>query len=282
VNSPLVSVVIPVFNRTSYIGFAISSVLKQTFQDFEIIVVDDGSKNEDEICLALSKFDDSRIKYIRKANGGVASAINYGIRRMRGSYFCWLSDDDLFHPLHLAIGVKYLLTQNTPTIHFSNWSFIDSQGDLMYVANASQQLDYLVTDLGPIERGLISAISTMIPISVFEAIGTFDERLKYTQDYDFFLRAAISGIAWNFSSYVAASIRLHDGQMTHFKDSNVEEDEFWSRVASTGADQILVKYREAEIKNRLISFRDSLQLGEHFAGVTCLDDVLKSRYRDDR
>jgi glycosyltransferase involved in cell wall biosynthesis len=274
-----VSVVIPVFNRDAYIGFAISSVLNQSFQDFEIVVVDDGSKNGEVICQTLSKFDDPRVKYFRKTNGGVASAINFGISKMSGSYFCWLSDDDLLNPHHLSIGVKFLLTQNSPVIHFSNWEFIDSHGKLIFISNASEQLNYLVTDLGPIERGLVSAISAMIPISVFEVIGTFDERLKYTQDYDFFLRAASFGISWNFSSYVAASIRLHDGQMSHFKESNCEEDEFWSKLANIGADQILVKYKESEIKDRLIAFRDSLQIGEHFSGVAELDRVLKSRYR---
>src|SRR5689334_11837948 len=92
---PKVSIVIPVFNGAQYLRSAIDSALGQTYRNTEIIVVNDGSSDfgqTERVALSYG----SRIRYFSKSNGGVASALNFGIQQMRGELFCWLSHDDLY------------------------------------------------------------------------------------------------------------------------------------------------------------------------------------------
>ena len=94
---PLVSIVIPVYNGSDYMSDAIDSAINQTYNNIEIIVVNDGSNDNgktEEIALSYG----DKIRYIKKENGGVSSALNTGIKNMKGKYFSWLSHDDLYTP----------------------------------------------------------------------------------------------------------------------------------------------------------------------------------------
>lgn len=92
---PLVSIVIPVYNGSNYLKYAIDSALAQTYNNIEIIVVNDGSTDNGETEKLALSYGDS-ICYYAKENGGVSSAINFGIRQMKGEYFSWLSHDDQY------------------------------------------------------------------------------------------------------------------------------------------------------------------------------------------
>ena len=99
--SPTISVIIPTYNRADFIGRAIESVLDQTYQDFEIIVIDDGSKDNTENI--VKSFDDTRITYIRlKDNKGAAVARNTGIGTARGKFIAFQDSDDEWLPQKLA------------------------------------------------------------------------------------------------------------------------------------------------------------------------------------
>ena len=94
---PLVSIIIPVYNGGNYLSEAIDSALNQTYENIEIIVVNDGSQDDlktEQIALSYGE----RITYVSKENGGSSSALNVGIRTMKGEYFSWLSHDDLYLP----------------------------------------------------------------------------------------------------------------------------------------------------------------------------------------
>ena len=91
---PKVSIIIPVYNGEDYLEEAIKSALNQTYKNLEIIVVDDGSKDKTgKIC---EKYI-NKIKYLKKENGGVATALNLAIENMTGEYFSWLSHDNLYY-----------------------------------------------------------------------------------------------------------------------------------------------------------------------------------------
>ena len=94
---PKVSIIIPVYNGSNYLQEAIDSALAQTYPNCEILVINDGSCDEGKTeAIALSYGD--RIRYFKKENGGVATAVNYGIEHMTGDYFAWLSHDDYYLP----------------------------------------------------------------------------------------------------------------------------------------------------------------------------------------
>ena len=93
--SPLVSIIIPVYNGSNYVKEAIDSALAQTYKNIEIIVVNDGSNDDGATEKIALSFGD-KIRYFYKANGGISSALNYGIEKMQGEYFSWLSHDDKY------------------------------------------------------------------------------------------------------------------------------------------------------------------------------------------
>ena len=102
--NPKVSVIIPVFNVEKYLAKCINSVLDQTFQDFEIILVDDGSTDESaKIC---DSYECKKIKVIHKKNGGLSEARNYGTKEAKGEFVTWIDSDDTVHPDFLSILVS--------------------------------------------------------------------------------------------------------------------------------------------------------------------------------
>jgi glycosyltransferase involved in cell wall biosynthesis len=106
-NKPLVSIIIPLYNGSNYISEAINCALNQTYSNIEIIVVNDGSKDNGAGRDIVLTFGD-KVKYFEKENGGVSTALNYGIRNMTGKYFSWLSHDDIYLPNHIENQVNCL------------------------------------------------------------------------------------------------------------------------------------------------------------------------------
>jgi hypothetical protein len=104
--SPRVSVVLPVYNGLPYLHAAISSILSQSFEDFELIVIDDGSV--DGSASVLDDFDDQRIRFFQQANQGLARTLNHGISIACGTYVARQDQDDLSHPDRLALQVAYM------------------------------------------------------------------------------------------------------------------------------------------------------------------------------
>ena len=104
---PKVSIVIPVYNGSNYLANAIDCALSQTYQNTEIIVVNDGSTDGGATEQVAMSYGD-RIRYFSKPNGGVSSALNYGIANMTGEYFSWLSHDDAYSPDKVKCSVDLL------------------------------------------------------------------------------------------------------------------------------------------------------------------------------
>jgi len=99
--NPKVSVIIPAYNHEKYVGEAIQSVLTQTFKDFELIIINDGSTDHTEA--EILKFKDDRIQYYSQSNRGLSATLNRGIDLARGEFFNFLPSDDIFLPEKLAI-----------------------------------------------------------------------------------------------------------------------------------------------------------------------------------
>jgi len=129
VSAPLVSVVIPSYNRAHVIAETLKSVLAQTYPRVEIIVVDDGSKDATE--QAVAPFRD-RITYLRQDNQGLAAARNTGLARSSGEYVAWLDSDDLWNPDKLAIQVAILEQRADHALVASDFSAFDQDGFFEY------------------------------------------------------------------------------------------------------------------------------------------------------
>jgi|SRR5215216_4828724 len=187
-SNPTVSVVIPVFNGENYMRLAIESVLCQTFQDFEIIVVDDGSKDSTpEIAQSFGE----RVRYVRQENAGVAAAVNHGISLARGRYFAWLSHDDLWAPQKLAEQLQALERVDGPAVCYTDIKWIDGEGKVFDEKELPlPERSELVRAILRWDVVLYAAYSLVFELRCFEQVGLYDLQKRYTQDADMLLRLA--------------------------------------------------------------------------------------------
>ncbi len=185
---PLLSVVIPAYNRATIVPRAISSVLAQTYQDWELIVVDDGSKDRTD--LAVKAFGDSRIRYLRHSqNRGQSAAQNTGIRAARGKYVAFLDSDDEWLPDKLAGDVKAFGATPGAGMAYSGKRLVDESGRVLLVR--------MPTLRGRVYEDLLAwdFIGTCSRVTarkdVLDAVHGFDESLVNCQDWDLWVRMAM-------------------------------------------------------------------------------------------
>lgn len=183
--APKVSIVIPTYNHARYIRSAVESAIHQNYENLEVLVIDDGSKDG---TAELLKPYLSNIKYIYKENGGTPSALNLGLSQATGEYVCWLSADDVFIDGKVAKQVK--LMESDPSMGFSYTSFvvIDANGVKQYDVNSAYypNKQEMVTHL--MEGCFINGSSVMMRRSALKEVGYFDESLPQAHDYDLWLR----------------------------------------------------------------------------------------------
>lgn len=243
---PKVSIVIPAYNASNYLAEAIDSALAQTYPNIEIIVVNDGSKDDGATeRIALSYGD--KIRYFYKENGGSSSALNMGIANMTGEWFSWLSHDDLYVPHKVEIQIAYLnslsLSENElcRQVLFSACDHIDGEGKLIRSVKKKSSLamqkkvssfpgnEYLVAE--PTEYTFYGC-SCLVHKRVFEKVGTFDQSLRLLNDRDMWYRIYIGGYRIHFIPEALTKGRIHGAQVSKsigYSYHNPEQDMFWSR-----------------------------------------------------
>ena len=239
---PLVSIVIPVYNGANYMREAIDSALAQTYDRTEVIVVNDGSRDEGETDRIARSYGD-RIRYFTKANGGCGSALNFGIERMRGDYFSWLSHDDLYLPHKIEHQIALLgRVSDKRTILFGGWEVFDKYGKSIVhvrpnIVHSQRKLD---TPLYALMRGLIHGCSLLVPTALFRDIGTFDESLPTTQDYALWFRFMRTAPV-HFDSEILIRSRAHPEQGSHSVSGHIEEcNTLWCGFLSELTDEEMI------------------------------------------
>jgi glycosyltransferase involved in cell wall biosynthesis len=181
---PYFSVIIPTYNRASFIEKTVHSVLNQSFVDFELLIIDDGSTdNTKEI---ISAIQDARIRYIYQENKERGAARNNGITQSKGNYITFLDSDDYFYEYHLERVYQNLQKANHPVFFHQHFKIIDSNGVEKFPLqkNVSNPIKILLT------RGnYIAAMGIFIHYSIKEDI-FFDEdrNLSGVEDFEFLLR----------------------------------------------------------------------------------------------
>ncbi len=187
-SSPLVSVIIPTYNRCACVGRAIESVLSQTYTQWEIIVVDDGST--DGTMRLLETYAD-RIRVIHQNNRGVSAARNAGIRGARGVYIALLDSDDCWLPQKLQIQTD--LFRNCPRALICQTEEIwIRNGKRVNPKKRHQKFSGMIFEK-TLPLCLVSPSAVMIRKSLFDEVGYFDEALPACEDYDLWLR-----ITWKY------------------------------------------------------------------------------------
>jgi len=180
---PLVSVIIPVFNRSSLLKEAIDSVLRQTFDDFELIIVDDGST--DDVRGVLNPYNDQLI-LVNQDNNGVSAARNKGISIARGGLLAFLDSDDLWMPDKLSRQVAFFRDNPDAVICQTDEIWVRN-GRRVNPKNRHRKPSGMIFEPS-LSLCLVSPSAVMIKKELFEEVGVFDESLPACEDYDLWLR----------------------------------------------------------------------------------------------
>ena len=218
--APKVSIVIPVYNGANYLKESIESALSQTYPNVEVIVVNDGSVDYGQTEEIAQSYGD-KIRYFYKSNGGVSSALNYGIKHMTGDYFSWLSHDDLYSPTKIFDAIELLRKvpegQNR-TIAFTCGHYIDKDGKVLQpfpykfiphkLYSSRDMVKYLCM------HSTLNGCCMLIPREAFEEFGGLDESLRYSQDTLMWLTLFFGGYGLVSDNNDNVMYRLHGSQVS--------------------------------------------------------------------
>ena len=251
--NPLVSIVMPVYNGSNYIRESLGSVLAQTYKNIEIIIVNDGSKdNTEEI---VKSYKDERIRYFKKENGGVATALNLAIKKSKGEYISWLSHDDVYYPDKIEKQINALKELNKDkrdkTILYSNWVLIDKNSKIFDTFRIEKRYDAkkLNYPLYPIMKCVVHGCSLLIPKKCFNEVGLFNPKEITTQDYEMWFRM-FPKYDLKFQPNFFVKFRYHEMQGSNtIKEAKPEADNLWLRMVSKLTDK-----EKKDIDGSLISF----------------------------
>ena len=218
--SPLVSIVIPVYNGSDYMREAIDSALNQTYQNIEILVINDGSRDDGKTDAVAREYGD-RIRYFSKENGGVSTALNTGIREMRGEFFSWLSHDDVYLPEKVEVQVNDVCKLQSEGEDVSRFMFycggslmnaegtVIREGDSVYASGRHSGNDVL----SMIFHGHVpGGCGFLIPRKMFETVGMFREDMRYMQDIFMWEQAFIAGYSMYVNKANLVLTRIHNQQ----------------------------------------------------------------------
>lgn len=207
---PLVSVVIPAYNCSRFIVAAIESVLNQTLPGLEIVIVNDGSSDTQELETALQPYL-PRLRYFRQENRGPSAARNAGIQKAVGRYIAFLDSDDVWLPHHLARQVQHLEADTGIGLVYSNNSQVDEDGYKHDAFDHVPQNGPVTLDNLLAERCTVNTSSVVVQREGLLKAGLFDEDMRRCEDFDLWLRLANAGIQMAYDSGVQILHRLTTG-----------------------------------------------------------------------
>lgn len=206
--NPLVSVIIPTYNRAHTLGRALQSVLNQTYNNYEIIVIDDGST--DDTLLTLTDFPS--VQYIKQDNRGVSAARNVGIEQANGEWIALLDSDDEWIPNKLDLQISYLAANpNIKCVH----------GEEIWIRNGVRVNQMKKHQKGggeqfipSLDLCLISPSAVMLEHSLFRVIGNFREDYPVCEDYDLWLKLTANNSIGFISDPIIKKYGGHEDQLS--------------------------------------------------------------------
>jgi glycosyltransferase involved in cell wall biosynthesis len=250
--NPLVSAIIPTYNRAHIICEAVDSVLIQTYPHIEVIVVDDGSK--DDTLARLQKYGDT-IRVISQANAGPAAARNRGIAEARGDLIAFLDSDDIWLPTKIERQVA-LMQRVGPSVPcclcniMMKWNSGDRASfDIALLKPSADEGVWLNPDEVLATRFVLFNQGIMIRREVIETIGIFDESIRYLEDVEFPQRLSLEG-PWAF---IATPLVVWRESMTNSVYKNSQRDDLCTRecmvqVLETHLKRVETKRRDARLR----------------------------------
>jgi glycosyltransferase involved in cell wall biosynthesis len=250
-NSFLVSIIIPVYNGSDYVEEAIESALTQTYKKIEVLVVDDGSDDDGATKKLVKKYGDN-IRFFEKTNGGCASALNLAISNMGGSFFSWLSHDDIYFATKIEAQLDLIKSENDNSIVYSNIKLIDAKGVILQSTLFNEQFNpkTLEDPFIPLALSLINGCTLLIPRHLIQ--GGFNEKFRTTQDYQKW-RQIFPKTRLVFSPESLVYSRIHPGQDSVTNAGHTREaDEYWM--------SFFKEIESGKYKSHLLSLNEMIHL----------------------
>jgi glycosyltransferase involved in cell wall biosynthesis len=227
--APIVSVIIPAYNASKYLEEAIETVLNQSFKDFELLIIDDGSADNTLTIAHHCQEQDSRIQVISQKNQGVSMTRNYGVRQAKGKLIAFLDADDKWFPNKLETHVKQFDANKELGVGFGRVTFLDAAGNLTNTFSRS-----LLKDLKPhhffYENPTVTCSNLVVRREVFDEVGFFDELMMHSEDLEWCLRVSCSQ-CWLIEGMdqILVQYRTSSGSLS----SNLKQmEEGWELLAS--------------------------------------------------
>jgi teichuronic acid biosynthesis glycosyltransferase TuaG len=215
----LISVIMPAYNMEKYIAQSIESVIAQTYNEWELVVVDDGSNDNTSLIVKEYAVKDQRIKYFYQENGHLAKARNTGISMAKGEIVAFLDSDDLWLPQKLKISLQILLESKVDLLFSESYHFDENIFDLskadypvMGVLNMTYSGDEALRLF--IERNRVPVLTVLVYKSKVTELGGFDTNLKKSEDFDLWIRLLKSGSIFKSISQPLSAYRMVNNSMS--------------------------------------------------------------------
>ncbi len=281
---PRVSVIMPVYNVEPYVAEAIHSVLAQSFADFELVIIDDGSQDRS---IEISRsFDDPRIRIISQANRGLAGARNTGISHARGEMIALLDSDDRWLPEKLMLHMIHLDTMPDIGVSYSGSRFIDSEGRALRQAQRPKLSHINAADIfcrNPVGNGSAPVIRRAALDRVAfphpddpKRLCYFDESFRQSEDIELWVRLALLGrCKFDGIKPLLTEYRIMPGGLSA---NVIRQYETWlrmySKVEAYAPDFIAEHGPRAQAYQLRYLARRSIQLGDGSFALALIHDAL--------
>ncbi|WP_435950468.1 glycosyltransferase family 2 protein [Psychrobacter sp. DM8] len=268
------SIVIPLYNKGLSITDTINSVLNQTYQDFEVLIINDGST--DSSVDAVSRINDTRIRLINQSNQGVSAARNRGITEANNDWIAFLDGDDLWKKNHLEEIVRMMETFPNERVYVTSFEYSDNRK--MFIHPRSKPIFKVKNYFNEaLKEELICTIIVAIHKSCFEEVGCFSTALNRGEDTDLWIR-----LSSNFdiikSSVITATYRVEAENRTRLS-KNLDSTYVYHLNLESVKNSDKRKYFENMITNRLYQysrskdFKNFFKLKKKYPTVTYADFV---------
>lgn len=218
-SSPLISVVIPIFDRTDLLIESIESILKQSYKNFELILVCDGSPKETIKIVQnyTSNYKNVRAFYFKNNSGNAVRGRNKGIIEAKGKFLAFQDSDDIAEPDRLITSLSFLTSYDVDVV-YSGWRVLNDGSRKIDLKNGEEifspecTIDLLKTTCVPCQS------TVMAKVSALKEVGGFNEKMKYREDHEMWLRLAYLGYKFKAIDKVLSTIRLHENNLElHYK-----------------------------------------------------------------
>jgi alpha-1,3-rhamnosyltransferase len=238
--NPLVSIIIPSYNHSKYITETIESILGQTYDNFELIVIDDGSQDNSIEIIEKLRLNNKFI-FIKRENKGLCETLNEGINLSRGKYIAICASDDIYLKDKIKLQVDFLETNPNYALCYGKIISFDNDGNQKFINSKKYKSGKLFLDL--IKTNFVPAVTQMYRKDIFDNIGGFDKDL-WIEDWDMLLRISYSYEIGFLDKYLAM-YRNHGENMSGGKNiRKMYENEL----------KILNKWKDTEAYSKVINF----------------------------